>query len=90
MNYKEELILEISKKVINEIIKEGVTKKNTELVKGKDVAKTDQYYWNCIYNLMDNVKKTMTITKQDKGQITAEDVQNIISYIELSISNIMK
>ena len=46
--------------------------------------------WNMIYKLMDNVKESMTHTKQHKKSIGVSDVENIVNYIKMSLGNIVK
>ena len=95
MNNKNKTI-RLSKNVLRQIIAESLceierNKKIGDII--PDVGRTQDsnaFHWNCIYNLMSNVQKAMEYTQRDKKRVSANDVQSIIQYINMSLQNIMK
>lgn len=55
------------------------------------VKKRSSNAWKMIYRLMDNVKTSMDYTYKDKsGNITRQDVYDIVDYINNGIQGILK
>lgn len=84
---------------LNNIIRENIRRALLEM----DLVPTDSQgnsilekkrssnAWKMIYRLMDNVKTSMDYTYKDKsGNITRQDVYDIVDYINNGIQGILK
>ena len=72
------------------IIRESVRKDlmETDIVPDNGISSTNQ--WKMIYCLMDNVKTKMDADWQGcRGNISNQDVDNIVEYINMSLDNIL-
>lgn len=72
-------------KVKKEILLENITPDDEQLSYRQSLNA-----WNMINKLMDNVKVSMSHTKQCEKSIGVSDVENIINYIKMSLDNIVK